>query len=210
VERKAGGAQSQALSWCRTPPATDGPRSRPSVRRLRRLCRHARPGAGSSGVYAFSTVEVSTRGSTTCPRAGHAFAVLEVEPLGRHLPSPPLDGPEVKYASDVPRAHRRHGRCSNTPDKVSDAGVRTTARLGTIAANQSFKTIAVNNSPCEHARFKLSDTLASIPRPRRLWRFNRFGLGRGRLDRAIESDPRGACWPQLDGRAPTGDYPRFA
>lgn len=28
---------------------------------------------------------------------GHAFAVLEVEPLGRHLPSPPLDGPEVKF-----------------------------------------------------------------------------------------------------------------
>ena len=28
---------------------------------------------------------------------GHAFAVLHVDPLGRHLPSPPLDGPEVKF-----------------------------------------------------------------------------------------------------------------
>ena len=26
---------------------------------------------------------------------GHTFAVLNVEPLGRHAPSPPLDGPEV-------------------------------------------------------------------------------------------------------------------
>src|SRR5262252_5648789 len=28
---------------------------------------------------------------------GYAFAVLRVDPLGRHLPSPPLDGPEVKF-----------------------------------------------------------------------------------------------------------------
>jgi hypothetical protein len=28
---------------------------------------------------------------------GHAFAVLHVEPLGRHAQSPPLDGPEVKF-----------------------------------------------------------------------------------------------------------------
>jgi sulfopyruvate decarboxylase subunit beta len=28
---------------------------------------------------------------------GHVFAVLGIEPLGRHLPSPPLDGPEVKF-----------------------------------------------------------------------------------------------------------------
>jgi hypothetical protein len=28
---------------------------------------------------------------------GYVFAVLYVEPLGRHLPSPPLDGPELKF-----------------------------------------------------------------------------------------------------------------
>ena len=28
---------------------------------------------------------------------GHTFTVLDVEPLGRRVHSPPLDGPEVKF-----------------------------------------------------------------------------------------------------------------
>jgi len=54
--------------------------------------------AGIERVYAFSTVEGLAQGLDDMVRVpGHAFAVLEVEPLGRHLPSPPLDGPEVKF-----------------------------------------------------------------------------------------------------------------
>ncbi|MET0632044.1 MAG: thiamine pyrophosphate-dependent enzyme [Tardiphaga sp.] len=54
--------------------------------------------AGIERVYAFSTVEGLGQGVDDMLRVpGHAFAVLEVEPLGRHLPSPPLDGPEVKF-----------------------------------------------------------------------------------------------------------------
>ena len=45
------------------------------------------------------------RPSTASPRRstrsslvpGHVFAVLDVEPLGRRLHSPPLDGPELKF-----------------------------------------------------------------------------------------------------------------
>ena len=54
--------------------------------------------AGIERVYAFSTVEGLAQGLDDMVRVpGHAFAVLDVEPLGRHLPSPPLDGPEVKF-----------------------------------------------------------------------------------------------------------------
>ena len=54
--------------------------------------------AGIERVYAFSTVEGLAQGLDDMVRVpGHAFAVLEVDPLGRHLPSPPLDGPEVKF-----------------------------------------------------------------------------------------------------------------
>ena len=50
--------------------------------------------AGIERVYEFSTVEGFDE---IIKVPGHAFAVLNVEPLGRHLPSPPLDGPEVKF-----------------------------------------------------------------------------------------------------------------
>ena len=54
--------------------------------------------AGIERVYEFSTVEGLAQGLDDMVQVpGHAFAVLNVEPLGRHLPSPPLDGPEVKF-----------------------------------------------------------------------------------------------------------------
>jgi sulfopyruvate decarboxylase subunit beta len=54
--------------------------------------------AGIERVYAFSTLEGLAQGlDDMIAVPGHAFAVLNVEPLGRHLPSPPLDGPEVKF-----------------------------------------------------------------------------------------------------------------
>jgi sulfopyruvate decarboxylase subunit beta len=54
--------------------------------------------SGIERVYEFSTVEGLGQGLDEMIQVpGHAFAVLNVEPLGRHLPSPPLDGPEVKF-----------------------------------------------------------------------------------------------------------------
>jgi thiamine pyrophosphate-dependent acetolactate synthase large subunit-like protein len=54
--------------------------------------------AGIERVYEFSTVQGLAQGFDEIIKVpGHAFAVLNVEPLGRHLPSPPLDGPEVKF-----------------------------------------------------------------------------------------------------------------
>lgn len=53
--------------------------------------------AGLERVYTFKTLEALKDGLAEFMRPGHAFAVLEVEPLGRHIPSPPLDGPEVKF-----------------------------------------------------------------------------------------------------------------
>jgi len=54
--------------------------------------------AGIAQVYAFSTLEGLAKGLDDMIRVpGHAFAVLDVAPLGRHAPSPPLDGPEVKF-----------------------------------------------------------------------------------------------------------------
>lgn len=54
--------------------------------------------AGIERVYEFSTVEGLAQGFDEIMQvSGHVFAVLNVEPLGRHLPSPPLDGPEVKF-----------------------------------------------------------------------------------------------------------------
>jgi thiamine pyrophosphate-dependent acetolactate synthase large subunit-like protein len=54
--------------------------------------------AGVERVYEFATVEGLAQGLDDMVRVpGHAFAVLHVEPLGRHAASPPLDGPEVKF-----------------------------------------------------------------------------------------------------------------
>jgi sulfopyruvate decarboxylase subunit beta len=49
-------------------------------------------------VCEFATLEGLAQGfDEMVSGAGHAFAVLRVEPLGRHAKSPPLDGPEVKF-----------------------------------------------------------------------------------------------------------------
>ncbi len=54
--------------------------------------------AGIERVYRFSTLDGLAQGVEEMVRVpGHAFAVLEVEPIGRRVPSPPLDGPEVKF-----------------------------------------------------------------------------------------------------------------
>jgi sulfopyruvate decarboxylase subunit beta len=54
--------------------------------------------SGVERVYDFATLEGLGQGLDDMIKVpGHAFAVLHVDPLGRHLPSPPLDGPEVKF-----------------------------------------------------------------------------------------------------------------
>jgi thiamine pyrophosphate-dependent acetolactate synthase large subunit-like protein len=54
--------------------------------------------AGVERVYDFSTLEGLGQGLDEVIQVpGHAFAVLHVEPLSHHLPSPPLDGPEIKF-----------------------------------------------------------------------------------------------------------------
>ena len=54
--------------------------------------------AGIERVYDFATLEGLTQGFDEMVRGpGHAFAVLHVEPLGRRVHSPPLDGPELKF-----------------------------------------------------------------------------------------------------------------
>jgi sulfopyruvate decarboxylase subunit beta len=54
--------------------------------------------AGVERVYSFSTVDGLAQASDEILLVpGHVFAVLEVEPLGRKLASPPLDGPELKF-----------------------------------------------------------------------------------------------------------------
>jgi len=54
--------------------------------------------AGVERVYGFATVEgLGQALDEILDVPGHVFAVLDVEPLGRHLPSPPLDGPELKF-----------------------------------------------------------------------------------------------------------------
>jgi sulfopyruvate decarboxylase subunit beta len=53
---------------------------------------------GIERIYDFATLQGLVQGLDDMIKApGYAFAVLRVDPLGRHLPSPPLDGPEVKF-----------------------------------------------------------------------------------------------------------------
>ena len=53
---------------------------------------------GIERIYDFATLQGLAQGLDDMIKApGYAFAVLRVDPLGRHLPSPPLDGPEVKF-----------------------------------------------------------------------------------------------------------------
>ena len=54
--------------------------------------------AGVERVYGFATVEGFGQAlDEILSVAGYVFAVLDVEPLGRRLPSPPIDGPELKF-----------------------------------------------------------------------------------------------------------------
>jgi sulfopyruvate decarboxylase subunit beta len=54
--------------------------------------------AGLSRVYSIASVQDLERQLDEIVKvAGHTFTVLQVEPLGRHAVSPPLDGPEVKF-----------------------------------------------------------------------------------------------------------------
>lgn len=54
--------------------------------------------AGVERVYGFATVEgLGQALDEILGVPGYVFAVLDVEPLGRQLPSPPLDGPELKF-----------------------------------------------------------------------------------------------------------------
>ena len=54
--------------------------------------------AGIERVYSFATVNGLAQALDEILLVpGHVFAVLEVEPLGRKVQSPPLDGPEMKF-----------------------------------------------------------------------------------------------------------------
>jgi sulfopyruvate decarboxylase subunit beta len=54
--------------------------------------------AGIERVYGFATAAgLGQALDEILDVPGHVFAVLEVEPLGRKLPAPPLDGPELKF-----------------------------------------------------------------------------------------------------------------
>ena len=54
--------------------------------------------AGVERVYGFATVEgLGQALDEILSVAGYVIAVLDVEPLGRRLPSPPIDGPELKF-----------------------------------------------------------------------------------------------------------------
>ena len=54
--------------------------------------------SGIERVYAFTSVNsLGQMLDEILTVPGHVFALLEVEPLGRRLPSPPLDGPELKF-----------------------------------------------------------------------------------------------------------------
>jgi len=66
--------------------------------------------AGIQRVYGFATAEgLGQALDEILDVAGHVFAVLDVEPLGRKLPSPPLDGPELKFRFGryLERTHKR-------------------------------------------------------------------------------------------------------
>lgn len=55
-------------------------------------------GVGLENVRGFASIAELEEGFDRVVSAdGHAFTVLEVEPLGERLPSPPMDGPECKF-----------------------------------------------------------------------------------------------------------------
>ncbi len=54
--------------------------------------------AGVGRVYEFSDLQALMAGLDEVVKTpGHTFTVLNVEPLGKRVHSPPLDGPEVKF-----------------------------------------------------------------------------------------------------------------
>jgi len=54
--------------------------------------------AGAERVYEFSDLQALLAGLDDIVRKpGYTFTVLNVEPLGKRIHSPPLDGPEVKF-----------------------------------------------------------------------------------------------------------------
>jgi sulfopyruvate decarboxylase subunit beta len=54
--------------------------------------------AGIERVYDFATLEGLAQAlDEILAVPGYVFSVLHVEPLGRRIHSPPLDGPEVKF-----------------------------------------------------------------------------------------------------------------
>lgn len=54
--------------------------------------------AGLSRVNSIESVrELEQQLDTIIKQPGYSFTVLHTDALGRHLPSPPLDGPEVKF-----------------------------------------------------------------------------------------------------------------
>lgn len=55
-------------------------------------------GMGIERVFQFDSIDGLKRefdGAIAAP--GHAFVILEVEPVGKKLEEPPMDGPEMKY-----------------------------------------------------------------------------------------------------------------
>jgi sulfopyruvate decarboxylase subunit beta len=55
-------------------------------------------GVGLHNVHGFGSLAALQDGFDRVVHSnGHAFTVLEVEPLGETLPSPPMDGPECKF-----------------------------------------------------------------------------------------------------------------
>jgi thiamine pyrophosphate-dependent acetolactate synthase large subunit-like protein len=55
-------------------------------------------GFGIERVYTFDSVDALTRDFEALVRPpGYTFIVLEVEPAGRRLEEPPIEGPEMKY-----------------------------------------------------------------------------------------------------------------
>lgn len=54
--------------------------------------------AGVDRVYSFDDLQqLMSKIDEIVREPGHTFTVLDVEPLGRRVHSPPLDGPEVKF-----------------------------------------------------------------------------------------------------------------
>ena len=52
---------------------------------------------GVARTGAFDTVAALEAGIAELRRPGHGLWVLEVAPLGRKIPAPPIDGPEMKF-----------------------------------------------------------------------------------------------------------------